>query len=700
MPLFGRRKPEPALAVVHMPRMPSDTAGGKGFLLGAAKVLGYDPKEVFETGRHHQPYPWQEEIWAYFDNVGEVNNTGRYIGNAMSRIILRPGWEDDDGKIVPLDEGTKDLPAEAKKYTKPVQDILRNLRGKSGGQSQLLNDLGINLSMPGECYLVHTDEVVGSAVQSRTWEVLSIDELRPQADGKNYLRYRGMGWKPETLGPDSHPIRVWIKHPRYSEEPMSAIRPLLDGVEELVLLRREVRGQTLSILMGPGVFLIPQEITWPDDPSKGESESGNPLQFLLGTAMGAAIQDKGSPNAQVPLVIDVPGELIDKFRHIDFRSPADAVTIQKRNEALLAYARGAPLPVEVTTGMMSTTFTNAGQIDEDTYKAYLEPFARGAIDSIVVGYLHPQLMIATGMNPQSTPPDVMRRVTIYADLSELLAPKDTVQQTLDAWDRYLICNAAACRELGFSEDDIPSDDEILARVRIKQQGNSRETLRGLVSTSAEDSLIVDDPNPSTSRPATKELPPPEGQLPSKKPVDPAARPEEPEPPAALPPGQAPAAEVEVSGVATPAAAVSSTSEGTQASAVRNLALQVQSAVDYGVQRALSQAGARLKNKTNGRAEPDIRAALAQAEKHLVASILGPAEVARLLPGGELGELFGAEFATLRSVVTAAATRWQHPDPAGVAERAVELAERIGRGRITDPGLQPAPDQIARVVTGG
>jgi hypothetical protein len=108
------------------------------------------------------------------------------------------------------------------------------------------------------------------------------------------------------------------------------------------------------------------------------------------------------------------------------------------------------LPVEIVTGHAQTTFSNAWQIDESTYKAHLEPKLTTLLDALTVCYLRPLL--------PGTP------LIVSGDVSELVSHPDRSVAAIQAFDRFEISGATLRDELGFADNDAPDDAELAARV--------------------------------------------------------------------------------------------------------------------------------------------------------------------------------------------------------------------------------------------
>jgi hypothetical protein len=396
---------------------------------------------------------WQREAWDFYDMVGEFHYAGSFVGACLSRIRLTIAVPDEEGVPGPAfdDEGDPQDPdaLEALGY-------LRELKAQTGGQSALMRAFGINLFVAGECYLTGLTSVDAT----RSWEVLSVDELRPLKDvrsgGSGYERRVDANAPPKPLPPESYVVRVWKAHPRFAWQADAAARSTREILEELVLLTREVRSQTLSRLASVGILLVPEEIDYPDDENaSSESDAGDPFTRDLIKTISTAIADKASAAGQTPFVLRAPYDYCDRIRHIMLDRPRDEKSSEKRTEAVLRLARGLDLPVEVITGHAQTTFSNAWQIDEALFKSHIEPLIETVVDCLTIGYLQ-VLMPAT-------------KLVISYDPSELVAHPDRSKDAKDGHDRFVISDSTYRRAIGFSDADAPDAEELERRMEIAER---------------------------------------------------------------------------------------------------------------------------------------------------------------------------------------------------------------------------------------
>src|SRR6185369_14958904 len=126
-------------------------------------------------------------------------------------------------------------------------------------------------------------------------------------------------------------------------------------------------------------------------------------------------------------VVRADADLIPAIHHLTFDSKDDDVAIAKMDALLLRFAQGMDLPMEVIMGHQSTTFANAVQIDESTYKAHIEPGVGLFCGFLTSGYLWPSL---GAVRPVDADPedqillplagDPITRLRIVADASALV----------------------------------------------------------------------------------------------------------------------------------------------------------------------------------------------------------------------------------------------------------------------------------------
>src|SRR4051812_37113549 len=191
---------------------------------------------------------WQNEVWRFHDTLGEFNFGIGWQASMLSRVRLRAA------RLQP-DSDEPEIQA-----TGPAADLMMRLSGGVGGQAQLMKRLSVQLSLPGEGYLV--GETVG---KTERWQVRSVDEIRAQSGTWQVMDEEtvstGQEWR--ALAKDHHVVRVWRPHDRYYHLSDSPARSAREILRELELINRKITAEYLSRLASAGLLLIPEEMNFP-----------------------------------------------------------------------------------------------------------------------------------------------------------------------------------------------------------------------------------------------------------------------------------------------------------------------------------------------------------------------------------------------------------------------------------------------------
>lgn len=380
-----------------------------------------------------KPSTWQHEAWEFYDTLGEFNYGVTWTSNMLSRVRLRAA------KLIP---GSDEPVFQADGIG---VELLAKLADGTGGQAQLMRMLTIQLSVPGEGYLV--GEVQGGV---ESWQVRSMDEVRAQNEQFEIVdaRLPQVTWRP--LVKDSHMIRVWRPHARYyhlADSPAKAARATM---RELELVNRHIMAQYLSRLASAGIVLFPEEISFPVREEFQDAE--DPFMEEWITIAAEAIKNPGAASAVIPIPMRLPADVIDKIAHLDFTLKIDDKIIEKRDSAIKRLATKLDMPAEVLLGMGDVNHWGAWQLEEGGLKVHIAPTAELICDSLTRQYLRPRLE-ASGADPGEW--------VVWYDMSELALQPDRSQASFDAYDRLELSGAALRRETGFSEEDKPTSQDLL-----------------------------------------------------------------------------------------------------------------------------------------------------------------------------------------------------------------------------------------------
>ena len=383
---------------------------------------------------------WQEEAWNYHEDLGEFRYAVDWESKRLSRVRLY---------AAKLEPG-QDEPQRAEAGT--AVELMTSMAGGVAGQASIMNGLGTQLSVPGEGYVIV--ENINGVEQ---WSVRSTDEVRV-ARGRYEVADEnavngGTNWRP--LAPDSLlPLRVWRPNKRWHHIADSPARAARSTMRELELVNRHIVAQYLSRLASAGVVLFPEEITFPV--REEFADAADPFMAEWIEIASEAIRTPGTAAGVVPIPMKLPGEWIDKVKHVDFTLRIDEKIIEKRDSAIKRLASQLNVPAEVLLGMSDLNHWNAWISDENSLKVDVAPDAELICQALTTGYLQSRLK-ASGVEDWAN-------WVVWYDMSELTLRPDRSADAIQLYDRLEIDGDALRRETGFDEADKPSDDE------LEQQG--------------------------------------------------------------------------------------------------------------------------------------------------------------------------------------------------------------------------------------
>lgn len=382
---------------------------------------------------------WQEEAWRQYDICGELRYVANWVGNAISRCRIyiadvdragRPGEEVTNNKIVAIGE---------------------SMFGGPAGRAEAQRALGIHLTVPGEAYVVA--ESVANAKED-IWYVASTTEVRKQG-GKVIVNRSNVfgGGKRELDENKDLLIRVWTPHPRQFDLADSSVRAVLPILREIEQLTKFVFAQVDSRLAGAGVLLLPQELDFPAGDGIEPGIAG--FQELLARAMGASLNNREDASSMVPVMGQVPGEFVDKIKHLTFSTDLTTSAKDLREEAIRRLGLALDVPPEVLTGQGSANHWSAWQIEESAIKIHVVPPLVRVVDALTTAFLRPALK-AQGVDPE--------KYTFWYDTSPLTQRPDRQQEAKDL-HAITIISDQALREAGnWSEEDAPDEAEVQRRL--------------------------------------------------------------------------------------------------------------------------------------------------------------------------------------------------------------------------------------------
>jgi len=409
---------------------------------------------------------WQNDAWDFYDMIGEFRFGISWISNAMSRVNLvaamPPTRSGDEPVIIDRDDPRTTA------TQRRALEIIAGIAEGGAGQGLMLGSFGVHLQVAGIGWLViepTLDDM--TADEFENWQVISTEEIRQIASGVIELKISDRDWRP--VHPNGVVIKVWRKHPRYSWKPDAPTRGVLSVLREIDLLTKHIHATAQSRLAGAGLLAIPSEAVFPPGQGPQSSQQLNPddeditspddtfVETLI-DAMTTPLTDRGSAASVVPLVVKVPGEQVDKIKHISFATPFDDRVQSLLEGAIKRLALGLDIPPEILTGTSGMNHWGAWQVAEEAITLHIEPLSETIVNALTIGYLRPALE-AEGLDPSE--------VMVWYDTSDLRTRPDRSSSAVEAYDRGELSGESMLREMGLSGDDMPTDEERRQRVLLQ-----------------------------------------------------------------------------------------------------------------------------------------------------------------------------------------------------------------------------------------
>lgn len=457
-PLLGRRRP------TYRALNP----GGDGE--HALVAAGFKIKQRDADTMRRLIQPWQVRAFTYYDTIPEIKYASLFYSRGLAPLRLYAAERDDEGHVEPTEN------------QEAIAQLARIQDPGGGGREGLLSAYGKLMFIVGEGLLFCSRERGDDgddAEGMEMWEMLSTDELR--VTGTGYTRYKAPAMLAEEYmepkDSDYEPVgdseaiayRLWKKHPRFSFLADATMQGVLDICEEIYILTMAVRARARSRLAGPGILLVNgRYIPAPNEAAPGEDPQADPFMDDLIKNFTAGLANTGSASTQVPHVIrvDVPdGKLDDVMKHIQVIDPMQFYPeTGLRYELIRRLAVGLDMPPEALLGAGDLNHWTSWQIDEQSWKSHLQPIANQLVYDLTAAYFQPSLREAGVADWQ--------KYVIAYDATAVINHPDRSKDAKDAHDRGVLSDVSLLEALGFSEDDLPSEEEMWRFIGIKLRDGS------------------------------------------------------------------------------------------------------------------------------------------------------------------------------------------------------------------------------------
>jgi len=379
---------------------------------------------------------WQRELWRLYDVTPEFGFAARWVGQCCSRVRIYVAKVDELGRVQQEVKRPK------------IAALSDSLFGGPASKAEALRNMGINLTVAGECYILgRPNEEHGRD----EWYILSSTELRRIRGGNGEWDW---GWcgpgEPLKIDVTKNVItRVWTPHPQRiwcADSPSRSCQPVLRELEQLT---KYVFSQIDSRLAGGGLLIMPNS---DDFPAEENTTAGESLMKRLAEAMGSSLRGEGTAMGLLPLIVESSAP--DAWKHMNFETELSKQAMELRKEAVERLGVGMDMPPEVLSGVGSSSHWQGYLVDGQGIKVHIEPIMGRICDALTKSYLIPALKLMDE-DPEG--------YTYWYDTSPLVIRPQRLQDALNLYEKEIISKEAV-REAGyFKESDAPDVDENVLR---------------------------------------------------------------------------------------------------------------------------------------------------------------------------------------------------------------------------------------------
>lgn len=384
--------------------------------------------------------PWQYEAWSFRRTLGEFNQVIDWSSRAMSRIRLGaaeivPGGDEPEM----LTEG-------------PAAELMEAFCGGPPGHSAFLKSITPHLEIPGEAWLIAERDDPSVPLAAADWGVYSTECVQ-SVGGYFRVRVGEAMWR--DLSPESLPLRIYEPDPQWPWLATSNAEAAVPIMRRIFLIDSRIVAMMVSRLVMNGLMLIPQEGTF--DVPEQYMDAPDPFVAMLIDIAAKNIANPGNASAGIPIPVKFTAELIDKWKILKADDPLDEWLLKERTDELGRLGDTLGVARErVSGGTGQLNHWNSWQVSEEEVRINFASKAETICGAVTKGFLRPALRsVGAGvLGPRGG------LVIAWYDTSELVARPDLTGPAKDAYDRLEISGTAYRRELGFSESDAPTPDEL------------------------------------------------------------------------------------------------------------------------------------------------------------------------------------------------------------------------------------------------
>lgn len=247
----------------------------------------------------------------------------------------------------------------------------------------------------------------------------------------------------ETAGSDVVPFI--LAHPANPKVPNPPLARILDLLESLEWLTRQSSTQSKQRVLMNGILVTADSLEGPP--------LGDGTKTTFWDEWNATISAKqNNPDDMSPVRLQAPTKNVQEGS-VNWILPPfgyDDVLDKKITAAIKRLGWGLPVPPEILLGMQAQSRATAFQVEENAYRAHIEPPAKlvAQVAEDALNLILPDVTVKVVPNP-----------------TQMLARKQSVEDIKWAWESGLVTPTYTREVLGIPEDEAP--DEAIDGIPVK-----------------------------------------------------------------------------------------------------------------------------------------------------------------------------------------------------------------------------------------
>lgn len=397
------------------------------------------------------------QAWKWYDKIGEVHYALARAARIAGYSHLHAEHLEPNGEWIRVDDGS------------PAADIVAGIYSPFGGLRGLISTYFTLSKVPSDMLLIRYRDDDGydgyHFISPDSVDSSSLDQLSPERQELKWVsaRYGADQTNKMIRRVDPKDVlgRVWVPHPRFPDEPDSALGALLTECEVLWAMTQNLKAKLVSRFAAAGILFVPDKMqNLQVQGVDGVQMAANGLEYLI-KAMMTNLENWEDAEALLPILMSGPGEVGEQIKHIIFDREVWKTDIEIRRELIDRIFTGLDINTQATKGVGEQTHWNAWAVSDDELRLVAKPDLQNCCWAMTRLILQDQLMAETaaggfGMNAVEA-----ANWRIGFDMTEATSKTNQQEDGRQMNDRGWLQGDRLAEISGFEMDDKMSPNEYI-----------------------------------------------------------------------------------------------------------------------------------------------------------------------------------------------------------------------------------------------